>query len=110
MIVRAGGAIWLNPFTTVLFSLCSAVTVKCCVLYPCYVGVCGMFAVMLCSYPVSFQLLRGETCMGALVYIFISFWDGDYASHYPYVWYYVGVKSRFQHAHEECESKGDYLI
>ena len=30
MIVRAGGAIWLNPFAT----LCSTVTVKCCVLLP----------------------------------------------------------------------------
>ena len=29
VIVRAGGAIWLNPFT-----VCSAVTVECCVLYP----------------------------------------------------------------------------
>ena len=41
-IVRAGGAIWLNPFATVLFSVCSVVTVECCVLYPCcsvwYVG------------------------------------------------------------------------
>ena len=35
MIVRAGGAIWLNPFATV----CSAVTVESCVLYPCRVGV-----------------------------------------------------------------------
>ena len=33
VIVRAGGAIWLNPFATVLFSVCSAVTVECCVLY-----------------------------------------------------------------------------
>ena len=71
MIVRSGGAIWLNPFATVLFNGCSAVTVECCVLYPYYVGVFGMFAVMLCPYPVSLQLLRGETCMGALVYIFI---------------------------------------
>ena len=31
VIVRAGGAIWLNPFATVLFSVCSAVTVECCV-------------------------------------------------------------------------------
>ena len=29
VIVRAGGASWLNPFTTVLFSVCSAVTVEC---------------------------------------------------------------------------------
>ena len=43
VIVRAGGAIWLNPFATVLFSVCSAVIVECCVLYPCCMGV---FAVM----------------------------------------------------------------
>ena len=46
VIVGAGGAIWLNLFATVLFSVCSAVTVECCVLYPCYMGVFGMFAVM----------------------------------------------------------------
>ena len=46
VIVRAGGAIWLNPFATVLFSVCSAVTVECCVLYPCCMGVFCMFAVM----------------------------------------------------------------
>ena len=28
VIVRAGGAIWLNPFATVLFSVCSAVTLS----------------------------------------------------------------------------------
>ena len=58
VIVRAGGVIWLNPFTTVLFSVCNAVTVECCVLYPCCIGVFGMFAVMwgrrlfssLCNY------------------------------------------------------------
>ena len=46
MIVRAVGAIWLNPFAMVLFTVCSAVTVDCCVLYPWCVGVIGMFAVM----------------------------------------------------------------
>ena len=46
MIVRTGGAIWLNPFATVLFNVYSSVTVECCVLYPCCVGVFGMFAVM----------------------------------------------------------------
>ena len=40
------GAIWLNPFATVLFTVCSAVTVECGDLYPCCVGVFGMFAVM----------------------------------------------------------------
>ena len=42
VIVRAVGTTWLNPFAT----LCSAVTVEYCVLYPCCVGVFGMFAVM----------------------------------------------------------------
>ena len=46
MIVSAGGDIWLNPFATVLFIVCSAVTVECCVLYPCCMGVFGMFAVV----------------------------------------------------------------
>ena len=46
VIDHAGGAIWLNPFATVLFGVCSAVTVECCVLYPCYMGVFGMFAVL----------------------------------------------------------------
>ena len=46
VIVRTGGAIWLNPYATVLFSVCSAVTVEGCVLYPCCMGVFGMFAVM----------------------------------------------------------------
>ena len=40
------GAIWLNPFSMVLFSVCSAVMVEGCVLYPCCVGVFGMSAVM----------------------------------------------------------------
>ena len=40
------GVIWLNLFATVLFSVCSAITVERCVLYPCCMGVFGMFAVM----------------------------------------------------------------
>ena len=46
VIVPAGGAICLNPFARVLFTVCSAVTVECLVLYPCCVGVFGMFTVM----------------------------------------------------------------
>ena len=46
VIDRAGGAIWLNPLATVLFTVCSTFTVECCVLYPCCVGVFGMFVVM----------------------------------------------------------------
>ena len=43
VIVQAGGAIWLNPFATVLFNVCSVITVEGCVLYQCCMGV---FAVM----------------------------------------------------------------
>ena len=39
VIVRVAVAIWLNPFATVLFTVCSSVTVECCVLYLCCVGV-----------------------------------------------------------------------
>ena len=46
VIVRTGGAIWLNSVAMVLFNVCSAVTVECCILYPCCVGMIGMFAVM----------------------------------------------------------------
>ena len=46
VIVRAVGAIWLDPFVMVLFSVCSAVTEECCALYPCCMDVFGMFAVM----------------------------------------------------------------
>ena len=46
VIVHPGGTIWLNPFATVLFTVCSAVTAECCALYLCCVGVFGMFAVM----------------------------------------------------------------
>ena len=58
VIVCAGGAIWLNPFVTVLFSVCSAVTVVLCfvpVLHGnawyvcCYVGKKALFQ-YLCNY------------------------------------------------------------
>ena len=67
VIVRAGGAIWLNPFATVLFSVCSAVTVECCVLYPCCMGVFGMFAVELVEVINEQGCARRVHCiMGAL--------------------------------------------
>ena len=66
LIVRAGGAIWLNPFAMVLFNMCSAVTVECCVLSPCYMGL------LLCkeesSSPVSLQLQRRG--IWACIYVF----------------------------------------
>ena len=46
IVCAGGGGIGLNPFATVLFSVCSVVTVECCVLYPCCMGVFGMFVVM----------------------------------------------------------------
>ena len=60
VIVRAGGAIWLNHFATVLFTVCSAVTVECCDLYLWCVGVWYVYCyVRKGSSPVSLQLLRG---------------------------------------------------
>ena len=46
VVVRAGGAIWLNPFATILFTVCSSVTVECCILHPCCVDVFGIFVIM----------------------------------------------------------------
>ena len=40
------GSHLVEPFATVLFNVCSTVTVECCVLYPCCMGVFGMFDVM----------------------------------------------------------------
>ena len=58
VIVRAGGAIWLSPFSMVLFS---AVTVECCVCTR--VAWACLVCLLLCkeegSSPVSLQLLRG---------------------------------------------------
>ena len=55
VVVRAWGSIWLNPFATVLFSVCR-------VLCSCIVWVC-LVCLLLCkeevSSPVSLQLLRG---------------------------------------------------
>ena len=83
VIVRTGGVIWLNPFATVLFNVCSAVTVECCVLTR-VAWVC-LLCFLLCteedSSPVSLQLLRGGilACIRrALVYVFVGFWDRDY--------------------------------
>ena len=46
MIVHTGRPIWLNPLVTVLFNVCSVVTLEGCVLYSCCVAVFGMFDVM----------------------------------------------------------------
>ena len=57
VIVRAGGAIWLNPFAMVLFSVCSAVTVECCVLYPFgWVCLLCLLCLLLCKEEGSSQV------------------------------------------------------
>ena len=63
VIVRAGGAIWLNPFATVLFTVCSAVIVECSVVFCTRVEWVCLLCLRLCkekgSSPVCFlQLLR----------------------------------------------------
>ena len=58
VIVRAGGAIRMNPFATMLFSVCSAVTVEC--LFCIRVAwVCLMLCREEGSSPVSLQLVGG---------------------------------------------------
>ena len=55
VIVSAGGAIWLNPFSTVLFNVCSAVNVECC-FCTCVAWVCLVCLLLCkeeCSSPVS---------------------------------------------------------
>ena len=44
VIVRAGGAIWLNPFATVLFNMCGVLIVEC--FHPCCVVclICWLFS------------------------------------------------------------------
>ena len=50
VIVRAGGAIWLNPFVTVLFRVCFIPVLHGCVLYACcYVGKKALLQ-CLCNY------------------------------------------------------------
>ena len=64
------------------------------------------------SSLVSLQFLRGGiwACMRCPCLCLCWVWDGDYVSQLPYVWYYVGVQSSFQHAREECESKMAYVF
>ena len=57
---------------------------------------------------------RGRLClfgtMRCPVYVLVGFWDGDYVSQLPYMWYYGVVKGSLKHAHEECESKRAYVF
>ena len=81
----------------------------------CCVGVFGMFAVMegislfsgVCAISERRDMALYEVPLSMSL---LGFWNGDYVSQLSYVWYYVGVKSSFQHAREECESKRAYLF
>ena len=42
------------------------------------------------------------------MYVFVGILDVNYLCQLPYVWYYVGVKSSFQHAREKYESNRAY--
>ena len=55
------------------------------------------------SSLVSLQLLIGGiwACMGHPCLCLCWVLGGDYIRQLPYVWYYVGVKSSFQHDDEE---------
>ena len=55
--VRAAGVIWLNPFATVLFTMCNAVTVVLC-FFTRVAWVCLLLCKEEGSSPVSLQLLR----------------------------------------------------
>ena len=89
VIARKGGAIWLNPFSTVLFNVCSAVVVECCVLYPCCVGLFGMFVVMqgrrLFSGVFAITKRRDVGLYEVPLSVFCGFWDWDYVSQLPRV-------------------------
>ena len=86
VIVRAGCAIWSNLFATVLFSVCSAVTVEC------YVWTRGAWVRLVClllckeegSSPVSLQLMRGGiwACKRCPCIFLYWIWDRDYVSYF----------------------------
>ena len=63
VMVRTWGAIWLNPFATVLFTVCSAITVECCVVYPCCVGV----SMSLLGYAMGTMIANFHMCCIMLV-------------------------------------------
>ena len=61
--------------------------------------VCLLLCKVAGSSPVSAITERGgyEHVRGALVYVFVGFWDRDYVSQLPCVRYYVVIKRSFKH-------------
>ena len=89
VIVRAGGAIWLNPFATVLFTVCSAITVV--VVFCNSVAWVCLVCLLLCkeegSSPVSLQLLRGGIWACMRCSCLCLCWVLGWGLCWTYVWY-----------------------
>ena len=80
----------------------------------CFVPVLRVCVWYVCCYVRKKALLQclcnywKEGCVwGAVVYVFVGFWDGEYVSH---GWYYIVVMNSFKHAREDCESKRAYVF
>ena len=99
----------------VLFTVCSTVTVECCVLYPCCVGVFGMLAVMSGRRLFSsvFAITKRRD-MGLyevpLSMSLLGFGMGTMLANFHMCGIMLVFKSSFQHVREECESKGAYVL
>ena len=69
---------------------------------------------MLCFVPVLRGCVSERRDMGlyevTLSMSLLGFGMGKYVSQPPYVSYYVGVKSSFKQAREECESNMSYMV
>ena len=86
--------------------LCFVPVLHGCVWYVCCYVRKKVFLPCLCNYcEEGYGPVRG-----ALVCIFVGFWDRDYVSQLSCVRYYVFVKSSFKHTREECESKRAYVF
>ena len=115
VIVGAGGTIWVNPFATVLFTVCSVVTVECCVLYPCCVCVFGMFAVMYGRWLFSSVFAITERRDMGLYEVSLSmsllgFGMGTMLANFHMCGIMLVLRTVFHHAREECESKRAYVF
>ena len=80
----------------------------------CVGGYGGLSGSSLCVFRelcrASFLVVGESPSVFKFQLVFVGFWEVAYVGQLLYVWYYVGVKSRFQHAREECESKRVYVF
>ena len=105
VIVRARGPIWLNPFATMLL-LCVVQSLYSVMLCTRVARVC-LECLLLCkeegSSPVSLCMYEVPLSMSLL-----GFGMGKMLTNIHMCGNFVRVKSGFQHAREECESKRAY--